>query len=365
LINFNSLDGVQKVELGSLVLTTAVTSQTVTDVTGSLTAHYVYDSLTGGGGIAYSYRLLDNTLVDPSSVSFAVAVTDLDGDRTQGGNLTITIVDDSPTAHPDTDFVRRTEFETDGNVITSVGTTSGPAGADVQGADGVTVVGIALGDTGQNHVGGVLVNGNFEVEGTLGTLTLQEDGFYTYVVDVPNAPGGTDVFTYTLRDADGDLSHATLGITVATGAGGPGFAATAGSLLVNDSGTGSDTLLGSAPTQSGNDTLTGALGANHILFNAPSGGGQHILDFRHGTDSIDVLLDGFAGLSGKGAVASSDFVTSNNASAVDLGASHFAYNASNGQLFYDHNGGDASAASRMLLAVLDHAALAATDIHKV
>jgi hypothetical protein len=35
-------------------------------------------------------------------------------------------------------------------------------------------------------------------------------------------------------------------------------------------------------------------------------------------------------------------------------------------LFYDSNGGDASGASRVLLAVFDnHAALAATDIHKI
>src|SRR5207248_1609748 len=95
-------------------------------------------------------------------------------------------------------------------------------------------------------------------------------------------------------------------------------------------------------------------------------GGNHILDFKHGTDSIDVLLAGFTGLSGKGAAAGTDFVMSSNAATVDLGAAHFAYNASNGQLFYDSNGGDASGASRIVLAVLDnHAALAATDIHKV
>ncbi|HKS87091.1 MAG TPA: hypothetical protein VJR71_16560, partial [Pseudolabrys sp.] len=94
--------------------------------------------------------------------------------------------------------------------------------------------------------------------------------------------------------------------------------------------------------------------------------GDHILDFKPGMDSIDILLANFAGLSGKGAVASSDFVTSNNAANVNLDAAHFAYNASSGQLFYDSNGGDASGASRILLAVFDnHAALAATDVHKV
>jgi Ca2+-binding RTX toxin-like protein len=64
--------------------------------------------------------------------------------------------------------------------------------------------------------------------------------------------------------------------------------------------------------------------------------------------------------------AGTDFVTSENASTADLGSAHFAYNASSGELFYDSNGGDASGASRILLAVFDnHAALSATDIHKI
>ena len=78
------------------------------------------------------------------------------------------------------------------------------------------------------------------------------------------------------------------------------------------------------------------------------------------------LLADFAGPSGNGVVASTDFVTSNNASTTNLGAAHFAYNGSTGELYYDSNGGDASAGSRILLAIFDnHAALSATDIHKV
>ena len=56
--------------------------------------------------ISYSYTLIDNTLVDPSSSSsFAVVVTDADGDSAPAGNLVINIVDDVPTAHADTDNV--------------------------------------------------------------------------------------------------------------------------------------------------------------------------------------------------------------------------------------------------------------------
>jgi hypothetical protein len=47
-----------------------------------------------------------------------------------------------------------------------------------------------------------------------------------------------------------------------------------------------------------------------------------------------------------------------------MGSSHFAYQQSTGQLFYDSDGG--SAANRVLVAVFDnHATVQATDIHKV
>ena len=90
--------------LGGLVLTGA--PQTLADgTTGTLTASYSYDAATGAGVISYSYTLIDNTLVDPSSASFAVVVTDADGDSAPAGNLVINIVDDVPTAVADSDSV--------------------------------------------------------------------------------------------------------------------------------------------------------------------------------------------------------------------------------------------------------------------
>src|SRR5262249_21777104 len=177
-------------------------------------------------------------------------------------------------------------------------------------------------------------------QGGRGSLTIFADGSYSFNPSgLP--PGGVSTFTYTIRDISSPpgfgFSHATITFT-------------------------RDDLGGAivATTEAPDGTS-----ASHFLFNAPTDG-AHILDFRSGTDSIDVLLSSFTGLSGKGAVASSDFVTSNSASTVDLGKAHFAYNASSGELFYDSNGGDASGASRILLAVLDHhAAISATDIHKI
>ena len=46
--------------------------------------------------------------------------------------------------------------------------------------------------------------GGSGVHGSLGTLTLNSDGSYNYVADANVS--GTDVFSYTLKDGDGDTS---------------------------------------------------------------------------------------------------------------------------------------------------------------
>ena len=212
-ITFTSVDGVKQIEVGGLVLTASGALKTFTDATGSLTASFSYDAATGQGTISYSYTLVDNTQGDPSSVSFAVAVTDQDGDRSQGGDLVISIVDDAPVAVADTDSVAAGQLVAEtGNVLTGAGTTSGAA--DVLGADGASaggaVVGVVLGPSGSPVSGGV----GAAITGAFGTLTLNADGSYSYV-HAGAAGGGTDVFTYTIRDADGSQSTTTLNIAVA------------------------------------------------------------------------------------------------------------------------------------------------------
>jgi len=96
-----------------------------------------------------------------------------------------------------------------GNVLTGVGTASGPGNADVSGADGGgTVVGVAAG----NGPGGVSPGTvGVVIAGAFGTLILNADGSYNYVHVVGD---GADVFTYTIQDADGTLAHTTLTITL-------------------------------------------------------------------------------------------------------------------------------------------------------
>ena len=52
------------------------------------------------------------------------------------------------------------------------------------------------------------------VAGTFGTLTIHNDGSYTYTLTSEDREGGTDVFTYQITDGDGDVDTATLTITV-------------------------------------------------------------------------------------------------------------------------------------------------------
>ncbi|WP_421872893.1 Ig-like domain-containing protein [Nitratireductor rhodophyticola] len=54
------------------------------------------------------------------------------------------------------------------------------------------------------------------IQGTYGKLTLNADGSYSYTRDAGTAGGVSDVFTYTLKDGDGDLTHTTLTIASAT-----------------------------------------------------------------------------------------------------------------------------------------------------
>ena len=96
---------------------------------------------------------------------------------------------------------------------------SGVLSNDVFGADGATVPGggvvgvrAAGGDLTTNVTTGV----NTSIAGLHGTLILQANGSYTYQSTANNITANTtDVFVYTVRDGDGDLSTTTLTINLA------------------------------------------------------------------------------------------------------------------------------------------------------
>ncbi|QSX34059.1 VCBS domain-containing protein [Shewanella avicenniae] len=205
-ISFTSVDGLSAVSLGGHVLTTS--PQTFAD---GLTASYSYDAATGAGTITYSYTLKDNTSGDNTSVSFAVVVTDADGDLSPAGNLVINITDDVVTAVNDTDTIANNEASVSGNVITATGTTN--SGADTLGADDATLTAITSNNISTN-IATTNSDGALVIQGQYGQLTIDADGDYTYVRTAGSAGGQNDVFTYTLTDGDGDTDTATLTIAV-------------------------------------------------------------------------------------------------------------------------------------------------------
>src|SRR5262249_26168826 len=191
-ITFTPGDGPAAVTIGGIPVTGPAT---IAGAFGTLTI----DSYDPAGSISYHYTLTEDTSGDDTHDDFAVVVTDVDGEKATG-TLVINIVDDVPTARNDTDSVAAGHTE-GGNVITGANTTSGAAGADTPGADGATVTGVAAGNVPAGVAGGV---GGSGIAGSLGTLILNADGSYSYHAN-PNV-SGTDVFTYTLTDGDGDKS---------------------------------------------------------------------------------------------------------------------------------------------------------------
>ncbi len=188
------------------------TPQSLTTQYGELTLNGYSQAADGTITLDYDYLLTNAPEEDVDSLmdSIKVTATDKDG-STDNGDLNIKIVDDAPTAEDDTNAVTE-GADTSGNVIGGDGVSPGDV-ADTEGADGVTVFAVTSNNVPSNTADET--NGTLVIEGEYGTLTLNADGSYTYVAD-PNSTNADvqDVFTYTVRDGDGDESTATLTIDV-------------------------------------------------------------------------------------------------------------------------------------------------------
>ncbi|MFE8900946.1 VCBS domain-containing protein, partial [Cobetia marina] len=173
--------------------------------------------------------------------SFTVVVTDITGQSTSD-SLDIAILDTAPEAKADTRNIGEDTTTTlDGNVIDGASDT-----ADTIGADATTVTAV--------DGNAVTADTAAVVTGDYGTLTLNSDGSYSYVLDTTNADvqsldanqSLTDVFSYTITDADGDTSSTTLTITV--------DGATDGAPTITDISATSDNSV----TEATGDTVTGS-----------------------------------------------------------------------------------------------------------
>ena len=141
-----------------------------------------------------------------------VVATDTDGDTT-AGTVDIAIVDDTPTAVVDSNNV------TEGSLLTVVAG-DGVLHNDIAGADGFAagggVVGVRTPGASNDTTAAVTTGVDTDIAGQHGTLHLKADGSYTYQSFANNvSSNATDVFVYTIKDGDGDLSTTTLTINLA------------------------------------------------------------------------------------------------------------------------------------------------------
>ncbi len=158
--------------------------------------------------------------------SFSYTVTDAHGNSTTG-TILVDIIDDVPTAHVDSGNV------TEGSLLAVAA--SGVLSNDVAGADGFAAGGGVVGvrAAGNDLTTDVTTGVNTPIAGLHGTLVLQANGGYIYQSTANNITADTtDVFVYTVKDGDGDLSTTTLTINLANVT----VSATDNDALVNEAG---------------------------------------------------------------------------------------------------------------------------------
>ena len=202
-LEITALDGVDSITIdGVKVVSGGALTETLTVATdeGELLVT-AFD----GATLSYTYTLNQNTLEhgdendgkNTFSHELGVTVTDADGDEATG-SIVVNIVDDKPSIESFEHSIEEGATEAiEGNALTGA----------VAGADGATFAWTA------------------DQAGTYGTVTLNEDGTYSYVLDNNNADvkaltGAegetplTENFTYTYTDADGDIATGSVKITI-------------------------------------------------------------------------------------------------------------------------------------------------------
>ncbi|WPO98927.1 retention module-containing protein [Pseudomonas sp. HR96] len=211
------------------------------------------------GLVTYTYRLASNTAsaqvagANTASENISVVATDSSG-TTATATIVAHVTDDVPTAVNDSNGTAAdaTHQTLTGNVLTN----------DTQGADRIASTGTTTGPVTAANL-----------NGTYGTLQLNANGSYTYLLNTSDPDyvalggrAGSETFTYTLRDSDGDTSTANLVLNIA----GTGGSITISGIGSNDVAVNEANLaLGSAPnaaalTQSHTFTVNASAGLNSL-----------------------------------------------------------------------------------------------------
>ena len=200
-------DGLKEVTIGTTTLTLAqlngLSGTPVSINTGEGTLKLTgFDAATGKVSYTYDPNVQSNTNNADVIDSISVVVKD-NNNVTASDTLDIAIKDTAPVAKDDSNSILENTASVTGQVV--LGDAKGGV-ADQNSADtGLTVTNAGT------------------LTGKYGTLTLNADGSYTYTLNNSNPtvnalnPGQSltdEVFTYTVRDADGTTSSAKLSITI-------------------------------------------------------------------------------------------------------------------------------------------------------
>ncbi|WP_244488718.1 DUF5801 repeats-in-toxin domain-containing protein, partial [Bosea sp. Leaf344] len=155
------------------------------------------------GTVSYRFELLDNEShgtpgQDSIFDSIDIVIADADNDASAPAVLAIQIVDDVPTASATT-----LSLSEGGTAVGQLAFVAGADGAAVLSVSGTTLV---FGPDGWSQ----------PIVSPQGSLQVKADGSYQFTAqgEDPYLDAGTGSFAFTIRDGDGDLANASLGVTV-------------------------------------------------------------------------------------------------------------------------------------------------------
>lgn len=228
-------------------------------------------------------------------VSQPVVVTDADGDQASS-NFLFQIRDDEGLNATGDSATVASGGTVSGNLVTG-GT------PDTFGADGF---GGVFGISSSFASGGDFTfdaQGQLVLQGRHGVLTVSVNGDYTYTANSGITEVTGDIFSYHVRDGDGDTDVGSLGLTIQP----TPSSSSQGQVLTSDQyadvltgGAGADTLYAGQ----GPDQLTGGGGADVYAFRDLPWNAGFVTDFADGQDKIDLTaLYSAHGYTGSDAVA--------------------------------------------------------------
>lgn len=193
---------------------TDVPLQTQADLASALATALHDSSGSGAGSIDWTFSIQDKDFDflaagDTLTVTYDVTVNDAGASSTQQVTITVTGTADEPVVNPLTATIADTAVEDTGTFV-AIGNLIADAGDS--GGDGAVTQTVT-------DVNGNAVSGSVSVAGTYGTLTVADDGSYTYLANAALDPlqvgdTATEVFNFTVSDSLGNNTPTTVTFNV-------------------------------------------------------------------------------------------------------------------------------------------------------